>query len=189
MDDTAEQDERTDEQPLLCLPTSLRAAFKEPFGPLYTDADELLADVSEPVITVGDIVTYTLETAGYRPAVALVDGRTEREPVDGSVQEAVGSGDRTVRNPQGTLTAALFEAIIDALDADDPVRIVVEGEEDLAAVPAVLAAPLGTTVVYGQPGEGMVAIEVTESTQAEFRDLVSRMDGDTDRALSLLNQS
>lgn len=174
------------EEPLLVLPQSLRTAFKDPFGPIYTEPATLLADAGRPIITVGDVVTYTLEQAGHKPAISLVDGKTEREAVSQEIADAVGTGEITVSNPQGTLTAALFEAIVDAVGRDHPVRIVVEGEEDLAAVPAVLAAPVGATVVYGQPGEGMVAIDVTDSVQDEFRELLSKMDGDTERARSLL---
>jgi uncharacterized protein (UPF0218 family) len=61
----------------------------------------------------------------------------------------------------------------------------VEGEEDLAAVPAVIVAPAGASVVYGQPGEGMVLVDADE-VRDEARDLLRRMDGDPEQALSLL---
>jgi hypothetical protein len=173
-------------EPLLVLPEDLRAAFKDPFGPIYTDPEALLAEAGAPVITVGDMVTYHLEAAGDTPQVALVDGRTEREAVDEAIREALGNGDDTISNPPGTLTAALLEALVEAVDADEPRRLFVEGEEDLAAIPAVLAAPVGATVVYGQPQEGMVSVSVTADAKETFRELLGRLDGDTDRALDLL---
>ena len=39
-------------------------------------------------------------------------------------------------------------------------KIVVEGEEDLATLPAILYAPPGSVVVYGQPDEGSVLVKV-----------------------------
>ena len=42
------------------LPATMREELKEPLGAIYTDADALLADAGEPIVTVGDIVTYHL---------------------------------------------------------------------------------------------------------------------------------
>ena len=178
-----------DGEVVVSLPEELRAAFKEPLGPLYTDADDLLADAGDPLVAVGDIVTYHLERADRRPDVALIDGRTKRERVDEEVRETVDArADRlAATNPAGVLTADLLSALTEALDRDGPTTIVVDGEEDLAALPAVLAAPEGATVVYGQPDQGMVAVAVTAETRAEFRDLLERMDGDRERLWALLD--
>ena len=173
---------------MLSLPSTLRDAFKEPFGPVYTDAAALLADAGRPVIAVGDVVTYHLLEAGHRPAVAVVDGRTEREAVDEEIREALSDPDitREVSNRPGTLGEPLLSALADAIDVPSPVTIVVDGEEDLATLPAVLVAPPGGTVVYGQPGEGMVAVAVTSETKAEIRSLFARLDGDVQGALDAL---
>lgn len=170
------------------LPASLRSELKEPLGPVHTDADALLAAVDGPVVAVGDVVTYHLLTAGHRPDVALVDGKTERSAVDREVTEAIGGFDHelTAANPAATLTAALLEALVDAIDRDGSVVISVDGEEDLAALPAVLAAPDGAAVVYGQPGEGMVLATVDADLRARCRDLLARMDGDAERMERIL---
>ena len=173
---------------MLSLPSTLRDAFKQPFGPVYTDVAALLDDAGRPVIAVGDVVTYHLLEAGHRPAVAVVDGRTEREAVDAEIRETLSDPDtaREVSNRPGTLEEPLLGALADATDAPSPVTVVVDGEEDLATLPAVLVAPLGGTVVYGQPGEGMVAIAVTSETKAEMRSLFARLDGDVSGALDAL---
>jgi uncharacterized protein (UPF0218 family) len=171
---------------VLSLPESLRAELRHPLGPIETDAAALLSDAGAPLVAVGDVVTYHLESAGQAPDVALFDARTKREPVDREIESALGDGDVTVENPAGTITEALLDAIRAALDADDPVRIRVDGEEDLATLPAILAAPEGASVVYGQPGEGMVHVRVTPETRERARDLLSRMDGDAERASSIL---
>ncbi|MFB6093042.1 MAG: GTP-dependent dephospho-CoA kinase family protein [Haloquadratum sp.] len=174
---------------MLSLPEDLRGAFKEPFGPVYEDADALLADAGRPVIAVGDVVTYHLRQAGHRPAVAVVDGRTKRESVDAEIRAALADPDhrRDVANPPGTLSKGLLSTLADAVRDGEPITIVVDGEEDLAALPAVLVAPRGATVVYGQPGEGMAAIEVTDEAKAEMRSLIERMDGDVAGALAALD--
>jgi len=177
---------------MLSLPSALRDEFKEPLGPVYTDAAALLADAGRPVIAVGDVVTYHLRAAGHPPAVAVIDGRTEREAVADEIREALSDPDNRVEvaNEPGTLGEPLLTALADAIDGhgseSDPVTVVVDGEEDLATLPAVLVAPTGATVVYGQPGEGMVRVAVTSETKAEMRSLLERMDGDVAGALTAL---
>jgi len=186
---------------MLTLPNSMRDAFKEPLGPVTTDADELLAAAAEtrgervaadaPVIAVGDVVTYHLREAGRVPDVALIDGKTEREAVDAEIESALASAeDRRIRveNPAASLSASLLAALGEALSAAEPVIVEVTGEEDLAALPAILAAPDGASVVYGQPGEGMVRVAVTPESRAEARELFEALDGDVEAAYEALGR-
>jgi uncharacterized protein (UPF0218 family) len=174
---------------MLRLPQSLRSAFKEPFGPVYTDAQPLLAATDGPVIAVGDVVVAHLVRAGRTPDVAVIDGRTKREAVSPDTEaalEALPDGTR-VENPAGELTEALLRALVAAIDADEPRVLDVDGEEDLATLPAVVAAADGTGVVYGQPDEGMVLVRVTPETRAEMIGLLEQFEGDVEAALSLLH--
>jgi uncharacterized protein (UPF0218 family) len=184
---------------MLTLPDAMRDAFKEPLGPVTTDADELLAAAAEtrdergapeaPLVAVGDVVTYHLREAGRVPDVALVDGKTEREAVDAAIESALAAADgRRVRveNPAASLSAELLAALGEALSAADPVIVEVTGEEDLAALPAILAAPDGASVVYGQPGEGMVRVAVTPASRAEARELFEALNGDVAAASEAL---
>ncbi len=173
---------------VVSLPEAMRTELKEPLGPVVTDAERLLADAGDPLVAVGDVVTYHLERAGVTPDVALVDGLTKRETVAPEVEAAVSDDARrvTVTNPAGTLTADLLDALVAAVDAPEKTVIAVSGEEDLAALPAVLAVPEGASVVYGQPDEGMVHVRVDEDARAAVRDILSRMDGDPDRLFDVL---
>ena len=189
-------------EPLLTLPEALRDAFKEPLGPVTTDAEELLERVDEArerhgspddgparLIAVGDVVTYHLREAGRAPDVALVDGKTEREAVRDEIEAALAATEErriAVENSAAGLSAALLDALAEALAADEPVTIEVTGEEDLAALPAMLAAPLGSTVVYGQPGEGMVLVAITPETRRRARELFEGLAGDTATAYEIL---
>lgn len=160
------------------LPPDARAAFKEPLGPVYEDAQRLLADAGVPVIAVGDVVTYHLTAANAPPKVALVDGKTEREAVTHEIAGGMPALDReiAVESEPATISAELLEALVDGIDAEESTLIRVVGEEDLAALPAVLAAPLDASVVYGQPGEGMVLANVTTPLQERARDLCERLE-------------
>jgi len=189
-------------EPLLTLPESLRDAFKEPLGPVTTDAAALLDAVDEtrerfgsaaggpePLIAVGDVVTYHLRKVGRVPDVAFVDGRTEREAVRTEIETALAATEERrigVENPAAGLSAALLEGLAEALAAGEPVTVEVTGEEDLAALPAMLAAPVGSSVVYGQPGEGMVRVAITPEARKEARELFEELSGDTAAAYEAL---
>ncbi|WP_132056732.1 GTP-dependent dephospho-CoA kinase family protein [Halorussus amylolyticus] len=179
---------------LVSLPAEMRGELKEPLGPIFTDAERLLLDADPPLVAVGDVVTAHLVRAGVTPDVALVDGLTKRETVRDEVAESVArvtenAREVRVENPAGTLTRDLLVALRDAIADPDPTVIVVDGEEDLAALPAIAAAPLGATVVYGQPDEGMVRARVTEEAKAEMRDLLGRMEGDLEAVFEILDES
>jgi len=164
---------------VLELPDALRAELKEPAGPLYTDVAALLADADRPLIAVGDVVTGHLLTETV-PDVALVDGKTEREALADAETVDRTAFDRVVRvsNPAAALSEDLLVALADAIDSEAETLLVVEGEEDLAAVPAIAAAPDGASVVYGQPGEGMVLATVDAETRTAMREFLARMEGD-----------
>ena len=171
---------------LLRLPDDLRPELKAPMGPVTAEATELLEAVGCPLLSVGDVVTFSLEAAGRTPDVSVIDHLTERTAVPDAVEAALGGADHTVENPAATVTAGLVRAIRAALDADGPRRILVEGEEDLAVIPAVLLAPDGASVVYGQPGEGMVHVRVDPSMRERVEGLVDRMTGDPEQFRALV---
>ncbi|MFC6716396.1 GTP-dependent dephospho-CoA kinase family protein [Natrialbaceae archaeon GCM10025810] len=191
-DDSTDASERSDspDEPLLSLPDDLRGELKDPLGPIETDAAILLEGVSGPVIAVGDVVTYHLRRAGLDPDVALVDGRTKREAVDEEIREvALGGSTLEVTNPPAVITEAVIGALLEGLEDVEPTTIFVDGEEDLVALPAIVAAPDGASVVYGQPDEGMVHVIVDEEVRAEMRALLERFDGDVGRLWALLEDA
>ncbi|MDK2915576.1 MAG: GTP-dependent dephospho-CoA kinase [Euryarchaeota archaeon] len=139
---------------MLRLPEAHRSLFKRPFGTLYGSVDELLPRLEgRPVYAVGDVVTHNLLAAGVVLEIAIIDGYTMRTPCTRS--PLLQARRLTVKNPPGTITDELEEAIEEAI-RHPPAVIFVDGEEDLAVIPLVAAAPDGTAVLYGQPGEGVV---------------------------------
>ncbi|TAJ45644.1 GTP-dependent dephospho-CoA kinase family protein [Methanofollis fontis] len=156
---------------MLRLPDRHRDRFREPFGDLYPElADALPMLEGKTVYAVGDVVTHNLLAAGRDPDIAVIDGFTMRTPCNRTpllLHRRV-----RVKNPPGTLTEDLTEALEEAV-ADPPVLITVDGEEDLAVIPLALAAPMGAAILYGQPGEGVVVCMVTESLKSAAKDLLS----------------
>ena len=72
---------------------------------------------------------------------------------------------------------------------DEPSQILVIGEEDLATLPAIVLAPLKSSIIYCQPDLGMVHILVTTDAKRDAWDLLSQFDGDLDSVFSTIAQS
>jgi GTP-dependent dephospho-CoA kinase len=129
-----------------------RAELKKPLGRLYThtwDAKELKGKI----IAVGDFVSHSLIKAGIYPDLVIVDGLVEREKTQLKIE---GYQSVKVKNPAGRVTKELWDAVKKAVEGKIPLKIEVDGEEDLAVMPAVMLAPLGAKIAYGQPKEGIV---------------------------------
>jgi len=156
---------------MLLLPESQRHLFRRPFGTLCPDVESVLPLVQGKVVyTVGDVVTHHLIQKGLVPAIAIIDGHTMRSPCNRS--PAVFRKRRRARNPAGTITPELRKSI-EAAVADPGLLILVEGEEDLAVIPLIIAAPEGAMVLYGQPGEGIVVCEVDGPAKEKATTLLS----------------
>ena len=167
------------------LTAALRDRLKTPFGKLHRcNSDACLRDIvksyrSPPkVIAIGDVTAYHLLRAGIVPDMCIVDDMTMRLPVDHEVRKGTAHEsfkDITVKNPAGVVTEELIDAIKNNMDVRNPVRIFVDGEEDLAVIPACEFAPVGSLVLYGQPKEGVVAVEVTLEKKRETLSLREQM--------------
>lgn len=110
------------------------------------------------VITVGDVVSTEARTAGIPMNLMIIDGKTMRHSYTPAVSRTRATFQ--IVNPAGTIAQESWQAIKKALKEDEA-TIIVEGEEDLLAIPAVLEAPLRSLIVYGQPSEGIVVVEAT----------------------------
>ncbi len=167
------------------LTPALRDRLKKPFGRLYRGkGDECLRDIVKglkrpsKIISIGDVTTYYLLKAGIVPDMCIVDNLTMRLPVDYEVRKGTAHEsfkDVRVENPPGVITRELIDAIKANMGSTKPVRIFVDGEEDLAVIPACEYAPAGSVVLYGQPNEGVVAVTVTEDKKRETLSLMEQM--------------
>lgn len=161
------------------LPDALRRDLAAPFGPVYSS--EELAKALKPddfLLAVGDVVSLTLKQLGRTPRLFVCDYLTQRGEVDPTFELELGSWGEVsfnVRNPAGTITRQAWDAVKAGLwHTPSPVRILVDGEEDLLAIPCFLEAPVGARVLYGLPGKGVVMVEVTSAFHARVASLLAR---------------
>lgn len=172
------------------LPDTLRADLAKPLGPVLTDAEGgALAKRAQFVVAVGDVTTERLLSAGVVPRLVVVDHKTKRAPLsegtgapaDAAVAALVAKGAPVVKvaNPAAVITEDLWNAVAAALAAavgGGCTVLEVDGEEDLAALPAVALAPKGALVCYGQPDQGMVVVTVDDAVRAKVREFLSKME-------------
>ncbi len=167
----------------LVLTEKLRLKLKSPMGLLIEGDVQSVMDKVLPliqdkrVISVGDVVSHNLIDHGFIPELVIVDGRNLRAEIDDCIEC---DNTVTVENPQSEITGELWVAI-ERFFKDRTKRfkkILVEGEEDLAVMPAVLHGDGDTVVLYGQPERGVVIIEVTEQKKKEISEYLNELEGD-----------
>lgn len=136
-----------------------------------------LALENEDVVCVGDKTSENVLLNGIKPKICVYDGRIMREDV--GISKAIRdfeARELRVRNPPGTLTRELFKAIETGFKEKGSFKIRVYGEEDLATLAAILLAPDGTKILYGQPKKGLVEMDVDDKIKREVEEILSNED-------------
>ena len=164
------------------LPAELRPRLKKPYGQLYPGnhpsvIDQIKDRLDEAfVIVVGDVTAYNFFKAGARPRLCFIDQNTKRTAVAKSIAAVTSRTDYVninVKNPAGMLSSELVLAIKEALNSSEKhICICVDGEEDLATIPVIAFCDVGSFVLYGQPDEGLVCVEVTKEKKEEMNDML-----------------
>ena len=171
---------------ILILPLELRRELKNPLGLLikgsFKQTSRKLAELvnekkPRKLIAVGDRVSRNIINNRIALDVAVVDFRVMRKPISPLTFKA----DNTfqVSNPPGTLTEEAWTAVERAVNSSGKSKVIVKGEEDLLTLVAVLSAPNGSMVVYGQPRQGIVVLDVNEKTKRKVREIIERMEKTT----------
>jgi len=164
----------------LQLPDDLRDQLKTPLGNLISDNDPNRENILKKffaesvIITVGDRTTENILQLGLKPQVQIIDGLEKRNqrivPVDNTINTNL-----SCRNPPGEITEESMQVIQKAFSCESPVRITVDGEEDLLVLPVCIHAPKNSIVMYGQPNEGLVIVTITPEIRAKVQKILDAM--------------
>ena len=155
--------------------------LKRPFGTLVVEKEinkskiMLMLDSATKIITVGDATTERIVSFGITPDIAVIDGVERRSVRDRSINYR--AKEMFCTNPAGMISDEAIEVLQKALEASTPIRIKVQGEEDLLALPLFAMAPKGSVVLYGQPLEGMVLVNINEEKQNQAKELMKKIFG------------
>jgi len=154
--------------------------LKEPFGRLLLGdpsktMPELKTIVSRTrprkVVAVGDVVSREIVAAGIKVDLRIIDHISMRKPT--ATFNLKARTTYNVRNPAGVITLESWEAIKRAMKDDDAV-ILVDGEEDLLALPCIVESPTNSLVLYGQPSQGLVVVEASPDVKNEASLILGR---------------
>lgn len=165
------------------LTPEMRRLLKEPLGVLIRGSffetmkwfRSLIEQEKPPcIISVGDTVSRNLMKNGVKFNLAIVDNLAMRKATKNISLKA--NKIIHVVNPAGTITKEAIGAIKNALESNEQTAIVVDGEEDLLTLIAVLYAPENAVVLYGQPYEGIVVIKVTSIKRVEIESILKIME-------------
>ncbi|MGA9942267.1 MAG: DUF359 domain-containing protein [Nitrososphaeraceae archaeon] len=160
--------------------------LKKPQGILILDEQITLESIkkylinAQKVISVGDATTNKLLSYGIIPDVSVIDGYERRK------KKATCSTKATIYslnskknvslfscvNPPGSISVDSISIIKISLKSKKPVIMEIIGEEDLLALPFLLLARNDSMVFYGQPGEGMVVVRVTDAVRKKAKELI-----------------
>lgn len=153
-----------------------RQKLKQPKGEVFRE-EELIEELQErdydSLIAVGDRVSQDIADSSLEADLSILDGSIQREDVGSQHFEYI-AAERTFKidNPAGEITGEAWKAVRKASALECSTKIIVEGEEDLLALPAALFASESSVVVYGQPGEGAVLMETDREVKDFVLDLV-----------------
>ena len=162
------------------LPDSLRDQLKIPLGVLLPDNQsdknniEKYLSKDSYIITVGDRTTEKMINFDLIPSLQIIDGQEKREKREPPKLE--NATELTVDNPAAEITPQSIAIIKKAFTLESPVRLFVNGEEDLLVLPVCIHAPDNAVVLYGQPHEGLVIVNVTAEIRNKVQTLLDLME-------------
>ena len=166
----------------LNLTEAQRLLLKRPLGDLVVgDTEECARKLKEVivkekpprVILVGDTVSRNALQMGLAANVMIIDSQEKRGkavPFRLSVEHTF-----QTQNPAGKINSEAWGVVSEAIRVGDS-AVIVEGEEDLLTLVAILSSPDRSIVVYGQPDEGIVIVRVTEKKKEEINRIIDGME-------------
>jgi len=173
---------KNDKSIIRILTIELREELKRPQGLLIAGSfketmktlKELVEKEKPPaVISVGDIISMLMLNFGLAVDILIVDNKTMRKKISPIVVDS--NHTLYAKNPSGTITNEAWNIIRTALKLKGLKKIIIEGEEDLLTIVAVLSAPNDAFVVYGQPNVGVVVIKVNGKKKKDMQKILDSM--------------
>ena len=145
---------------------------------IYQDSPEFLEE-TDYIATIGDICTLKIFKDVREPNLSIVDLKTKRniplEAEDRKIMSNIGSRTIEVDNPPGTISLEMWKAIENNIGHDVSIKIVVNGEEDLATLAVISMVKLGAKVIYGMPDRGMVIVDVNQQEKKRANSFLKHM--------------
>ena len=163
------------------LPNNLRDFLKEPMGQLVNEKKLLnLLKNEKYIVSIGDLVTYTILKNDIEPIFCVVDFKTRRGKCPIEIVKLIksfGKKSITIKNPPGIISDDLWKVIeiaFENLEADT-LRIEIDGEDDLASLAVIYLAPKDVTIIYGLPDKGVLVVKPTFENKKKVKEILEKM--------------
>ncbi|MCE4605806.1 MAG: GTP-dependent dephospho-CoA kinase family protein [Desulfurococcales archaeon] len=116
----------------------------------------------------GDVVTSSIISNGMKPYLSIIDRKTRRNDVSPKIPGVLleQCNVQKVANPSGKISMDAVDILCRLLEEFNASKchvVIVDGEEDMLALPALSCAPEGSVVVYGVPEVGIAVFYVDNS--------------------------
>lgn len=164
----------------LILPEKVRALLQEPLGKIHSNIKSLKINKGEMLITVGDMITATCLRKGIFPSVQIIDRKIQRETVSEQFDIPKQQNALSSQNDAGTISVHAASICIRAINkykkTANAQQVIIDGEEDLLALVAIVCAPLQAQVLYGDYKRGIVEVCVSEKAKQQAVLLLERFD-------------
>jgi uncharacterized protein (UPF0218 family) len=154
--------------------------MKIPLGELLPESQASKSNIKKYlpensyIISVGDRTTEKMINFDLIPSLQIIDGQEKREKREPPKLEC--TIELTVDNPAAEITSESISMIKKAFTLQSPVRIFVNGEEDLLVLPVCVHAPENAVVLYGQPNQGLVIVRITPEIRNKVQGLLDLME-------------
>lgn len=171
----------------LRLPIEMRSRFKDPMGELIEGTPkevspkliEKLTRLNQIVVCVGDVVSEMLISRGYFPSIVVTDGTTKRTE-EGFVGEFSEYEKIYAKSPPGEISSESWEIIRSISSQENlygkKIHLIIDGEEDLLALPFIVELPQNAVLIYGQPNLGAVVIIISRDKKRIIKELLEGME-------------
>jgi pantetheine-phosphate adenylyltransferase len=174
-----------DREGKLMMPDLLRPELQKPMGIVLKPqqvAYSVLHNRDNIIVTVGDVTTETIFSFGVQPALAVIDLQVERKPYQSFAAYKFPKKYlvKYLTSGPGFIAKKAVSVIRQwSKQVKKRTVLVVNGEEDLLAIPVIALAPLRSIVYYGQPAvggqkEGLVEVVVTSEKKKQAKELLSQ---------------
>lgn len=171
----------------LVMPEALREELRKPQGQVCIDQDKIKEILTVSIksgipltIAVGDIVSKLLVELGYQPDICIIDFKTRRKPIEEKDLPSLFTQNVSFQadNQPGSImqkTVNIFKKSLKKyFETGKKQIIVIQGEEDLLTLTAILLAPLCSLVFYGQHEVGTITVKVTEQKKKEIEGILKK---------------
>lgn len=143
----------------------MRGEVRKPFGKLLSGSAviEAARKAARPLVSVGDQCAIDLIDAGIAPDILIFDFKIKREEIPVEMKKKLAPHAKAafvVLSGAGAISEELEIAVKRVLD-DGKGAVLVFGEDDLSALLVMARAKQGT-LIYGQPNEGAVLVQLGE---------------------------